>query len=183
MVTVWSLSLRYAYAWKFNLGVPICSYNSVVMATLVFRIKACDCQFSATSFTVFQNPWWLCNLRKLHNSGLLCPLSSMYANNRQTSQHHPNKRCFPWLLSVLLRFSKRLPTESRNIRSKIFVSSSGSFSVTYSNITNVLAVKANACLSNIWQLIFYKLPFYKHYTFCFSELILYLVSTLFWQKA
>lgn len=178
-----SLSLRYAYAWKFNVGIPSCSYNSVVMAALVVRNKACNCQSSATSFTVFQNPWWLCNLHELHNRELHSPLSSTYANKRQMSQQHPNKHCFPWSLSVLLCFSKWSPTESRNIRSRIFVSSSGSFSVTYSNTTNVLAVKDNVCLGKILQLSFYKLPFYKHYTFCFSELILNFVSTRFWQKA
>ena len=146
------------------------------MAALVFRIKACNCQSSATSFTVFQNPWWLGNLHELHNRELHSPLSSMYANNRQMSQHHPNKHCFPWLLSVLLRFSERSSTESRNTRSRIFVSSSGSFSVTYSNITHVLAVKDNVCLDKILQLLFYKLRFYKHYTFCFSDTQLHINS-------
>lgn len=176
------LSLRRAYAWKFSLGIPICSYNSLVMAALVFRIKACNCQSSATSFTVFQNPWRLCNLHELHNRELHSPLPRIYANNRQMGQHHPNKHCFPQSLFVLLCFSKWSSTESRNIRSRIFVSSSGSFSVTYSNITNVLVLKDNVRLGKILQLIFYKLPFYKLYTFCFSDLIPNFVLTLFWQK-
>lgn len=96
-----SLNLRYAYAWKFNLRIPICSCKYVVMVALEFIIKAC--QTSATSFAVLQNPQWLCNLHELHNRELHSPLSSIYANNRQMSQHHPNQLCFPWSLSVLLK--------------------------------------------------------------------------------
>lgn len=84
-----ALSLRYAYAWKFSLGIPICSYNSVVVPAPIFRIKACNCQSTPTSITVFQNPWWLCILQELHTRESYCPLSSMYANDWQMSQQAP----------------------------------------------------------------------------------------------
>lgn len=99
-VTMLSLNLRYACAWKFSLGILICSYKSVVVVALDFTIKAC--QNSATSFAVLQNPQWLCNLHELHNKELHSSLSSIYAN-REMSQHHPNQLCFPWLLSILLK--------------------------------------------------------------------------------
>ena len=151
------------------------------MAALVFRIKACNCQSSATSFTVFQNPWWLGNLHELHNRELHSPLSSMYANNRQMSQHHPNKHCFPWLLSVLLRFSERSSTESRNTRSRIFVSSSGSSSVTYqtlhmSLLSRTMCVWIRFCNSFFTNSVFIN-------TTHFALVILNFISTLLWQKA
>lgn len=108
----------------------------------------------------------------------LPPLSSIYASSRQTSQQHPNMQCFLWTLSALLCFSKRSSTESRNIRSTIFVSSSGSFPVACSNITNVLAVKDNVCLGEILQLIFLQTALFVSYTFCFNELILNFNSLL-----
>lgn len=144
-----SLNLRYAYAWKFNLRIPICSCKYVVMVALEFIIKAC--QTSATSFAVLQNPQWLCNLHELHNI-LLSPAymqtTDRWANTTQTSSVFPDHS---------LSYSKRSSTEARNVRSRIFVSSSGSISAMYSNIMNGLAVKDNVCLGKILQLIFYKL--------------------------
>lgn len=170
-----SLNLRYACAWKFNLGILICSYKSVVVVALDFTIKAC--QTSATSFAVLQNHQWLCNLHELHNKELHSSLSSIYAerwaNTTQTSSVFPDHSP---------SFSKRSSTESRNLRSRIFVSSSGSISAMYSNVTNVLAVKDNMCLGKILQLSFTN-SFYKHCTFCVSELIHNFISTLFCLKA
>lgn len=96
------------------------------------------------------------------------PLSPAYMQTTDRWANTTQTSSFPWSLSVLLHFLKWPSTESRNIRSRIFVLSSGSFSVTYSNITNVLPVKDNVRLGKILQPIFYKLPFYKHYTFCFK---------------
>lgn len=87
------------------------------------------------------------------------PVSPVCASNRQMSQHHPNKQCIPQTISVLLCFSKQSSTAFRIMRSGIFVSSSGNFPFTYSNVTNVLAFKGNECLGKILQLVFYKLPF------------------------
>lgn len=84
----------------------------------------------------------------------LCPAYMQtidrWANATQTSSVFPGHS---------LSYSKQSSTESRNVRSRIFVSSSGSISVIYSNITNVLALKDNVCLGRILQLIFYKLFF------------------------